>query len=250
MVIYFTGTGNSRFAARRIAQALGDEAVDAAPWIRAGRGAAFTQGGPYVFVFPVYAAAPPTVFRTFIRRSGFPAGADAYFIAVSAGSMGASPAYCRKLARLKSLRCRGTAEIVMPQNYAILFPVRSPEKNRKTVEAALPHIDRAAAAVRAGRDLPAVRVSLWMRALTPPVLALYERFFFSARAFAATGRCVGCGSCASACPLGNITMRAGRPRWGGRCTHCMACICLCPREAIEYGTRTAGKPRYHGPQTG
>jgi MinD superfamily P-loop ATPase len=25
----------------------------------------------------------------------------------------------------------------------------------------------------------------------------------------------------------------------------MACICYCPKEAIEYGKRSVGKPRYH-----
>ena len=28
-------------------------------------------------------------------------------------------------------------------------------------------------------------------------------------------------------------------------THCMACICYCPKEAIEYGKKSKGKPRYH-----
>ena len=26
---------------------------------------------------------------------------------------------------------------------------------------------------------------------------------------------------------------------------CMACICYCPKEAIEYGKKSKGKPRYH-----
>ena len=25
----------------------------------------------------------------------------------------------------------------------------------------------------------------------------------------------------------------------------MACICYCPKEAIEYGKKSRGKPRYH-----
>ena len=37
----------------------------------------------------------------------------------------------------------------------------------------------------------------------------------------------------------------GKPVWGKDCTHCMACICYCPAEAIEYGKKSLGKPRYH-----
>lgn len=46
------------------------------------------------------------------------------------------------------------------------------------------------------------------------------------------------------CPLNNITLEDGKPLWGGNCTHCMACISYCPTEAIEYGRRSVGKPRY------
>ena len=44
--------------------------------------------------------------------------------------------------------------------------------------------------------------------------------------------------------MNNITLRGGRPVWGKACTHCMACICYCPAEAIEYGKKSRGKPRY------
>ena len=46
-------------------------------------------------------------------------------------------------------------------------------------------------------------------------------------------------------PLNNIRLENGKPVWGKHCTHCMACICYCPKEAIEYGKKSKGKPRYH-----
>ena len=58
-------------------------------------------------------------------------------------------------------------------------------------------------------------------------------------------KCVGCGKCAKMCPLNNIELKNSKPVWGKNCTHCMACICLCPTEAIEYGKKSVGKPRYH-----
>ena len=61
-------------------------------------------------------------------------------------------------------------------------------------------------------------------------------------------KCIGCGKCDRVCPLGNIRMENGQPRWGENCTHCMACICGCPTEAIEYGKKSVGKPRYRCPE--
>ena len=39
-------------------------------------------------------------------------------------------------------------------------------------------------------------------------------------------------------------MKNKKPVWEKHCTHCMACICYCPAEAIEYGRKSVGKPRY------
>ena len=57
--------------------------------------------------------------------------------------------------------------------------------------------------------------------------------------------CIGCGKCVKNCPMNNIRLKDGKPIWGKKCTHCMACICYCPMEAIEYGKKSIGKPRYH-----
>ena len=61
-------------------------------------------------------------------------------------------------------------------------------------------------------------------------------------------KCSGCGLCVQLCPLNNITLKNGKPVWGGGCTHCMACICSCPARAIEYGRKSRGKPRYFCPE--
>ena len=57
--------------------------------------------------------------------------------------------------------------------------------------------------------------------------------------------CIGCGRCVELCPQNNVHLKNGKPVWGKNCTHCMACICYCPKEAIEYGEKSKGKPRYH-----
>ena len=58
-------------------------------------------------------------------------------------------------------------------------------------------------------------------------------------------KCTGCGRCAKLCPMNNITLQNERPLWGGSSNHCNASNCYCPTEAIEYGKKSPGKPRYH-----
>ena len=43
MIFYFSGTGNSRYCAKRLAHRLGDEAVDAFPFLRDDRFPAITS---------------------------------------------------------------------------------------------------------------------------------------------------------------------------------------------------------------
>lgn len=249
MIIYFSGTGNSRFVASRIASKTPDELLDAAPAIRAGKGVDFTDSNTFVFVAPVYAAAPPLVFMDFIRKSRFPIGSKAYFIMTCAVSMSASPDYCRKIALEKDLVYMGTMKINMPQNYLVYFKMGTLEKNERIIGEALPVIDRVTDAICSGHFLPKIKVKTWERLLTPVILKIYFKLLVSAKAFEATDNCVGCGKCVLVCPLGNISMQGEKPVWGSRCTHCMACINLCPKEAIEYGKRTQGKLRYHGPDS-
>ena len=66
-------------------------------------------------------------------------------------------------------------------------------------------------------------------------------------AFHTDERCISCGICAQVCPVGNILMAGGRPAWHHRCEQCFACLQWCPEEAIQFGSGTSGKRRYHHP---
>ena len=57
--------------------------------------------------------------------------------------------------------------------------------------------------------------------------------------------CISCGKCVEACPLKNISLENGHPKWNGHCTMCMACYHHCPVNAIQYGKATEGKGQYY-----
>jgi MinD superfamily P-loop ATPase len=67
------------------------------------------------------------------------------------------------------------------------------------------------------------------------------------RAFFADENCKGCGKCVKVCPVSNIELVDKKPAWQSHCEQCFACLQWCPQNAIQFGTNTAGKKRYHHP---
>ena len=71
MILYYTGTGNSRHLARILAEKLEDELVSAAEMIREGKRGDFHSEKPWVFVSPTYAWQLPRAFAQLLRASSF-----------------------------------------------------------------------------------------------------------------------------------------------------------------------------------
>ena len=219
MIFYFSGTGNSRYCAKRLAHRLGDEAVDAFPFLRDDHFPALTSRSPWVFVSPTYGWQLPRIFEALLRGGRFSGSRDAYFVMTCGAEIGDPIPRLEALCRDMGLTYRGVLPVVMPENY-----------------------------IRRGESLPPVRRGAIDKLKSGPVNAFFYRFIIKAGPFHSTSTCVGCGKCAAVCVENNIRLRDGRPVWGDRCTHCMACICGCPAGAIEYGRASRGKPRYQCPE--
>ena len=250
MILFFTGTGNSQFLAQTLADALGDETVDAREYLRRGGAGSFESEAPYVFAFPTYAWRMPRVFEDFLRTCTFAGSRRAYFVMACGADVGNAGAYLEKLCADKGLEFRGLMPVVMPDNYVVMYDVTKPADVPPLLERGAQRMRAAADLIRAGEPFPPMRVTAADKAKSGAMNAAFFRAMVSAKKFRATDACVACGLCAGVCPLNNITLADGRPVWGGRCTHCMACISRCPQRAIEYGKATEKRGRYCCPDLG
>ena len=248
MVFYFSGTGNSRFVAKRIAEAIFQEAVDITTYTRTMDRPEFTDPGVYVFVCPSYMSAPARAITDFVEWAGFPSGVKAYFIVTCAASMGITPRVASEICEKKGLQYMGAAQIEMPQNYIALFTTKEVEENIDIIEKAENEIARIAPLILNGEVLETKKIGSVEYSVTKWVRDVYYKNFMKTKKFKATDKCISCQKCVKVCPLSNITMKDGKPSWGNKCTHCMACINQCPKDAIEYGKGSVGKPRYKGPE--
>lgn len=247
MIVYFTGTGNSRACARLLADRLEDDCTDAFPLIRENLSAELVSERPWVFVCPTYAWQLPRVFAQLIRRSDFSGSKDAYFVLTCGGEIGNAMANNQALCAEKGLRYRGTLPVVMPDNYIAMFNAPGEEEAKRILSAARPILEQGAAFIRKGLDFPMRKAGFLDKLKSGVVNDGFYRFHIKTGPFTVDDRCISCGKCERDCPLANIRLEEGRPVWGSRCTHCMSCICLCPTSAIEYGKASRGKPRYRCP---
>ena len=244
MILYFSGTGNSKYVAKRIADALGDALVNLNDRIKSGDTSPVETGERVIIVTPTYAWRIPRVVRDWLRKTELRGAKQVWFVMTCGSEIGNADKYNRELCTEKGLSCMGTAQIVMPENYIAMFAAPQADAAREIVAKAEPNIDRAIAAIRAGECFAPTRNNLYDRFMSGPVNPIFYKFFVKANAFTASGACIGCGQCAKRCPMNNVAIKDGKPVWGRNCTHCMACISVCPEEAVEYGKHTVGKRRY------
>ena len=245
MILYFSGTGNSNYVAKRIADAPGDALVNLNDRIKAGDTSPGETGERLIVVTPTYAWRIPRVVRDWLRKTELRGAKQVWFVMTCGSEIGNADKYNRELCAEKAISCMGTAQIVMPENYIAMFSAPQADEARQIVAKAEPSIDRAIAAIQSNQPFAPTRNKLYDRLMSGPVNPIFYKCFVKADAFTVSEACIGCGQCAKRCPMNNVTIKDGKPVWGRNCTHCMACICYCPKEAIEYGKKSVGQPRYH-----
>ncbi len=248
MILYFSGTGNSEYTARRIGKEIDDEVINLFDKIRNRDYSDMKSERPWVIVVPAYAWRIPRIVSDWLEKTNFSGNREIYFVMTCSGSIGNAGKYLETLCAKKNMNYRGCAEIVMPENYIALFSTPAKDKALQIMNQSENIIDRTALHIKNGDKLPKREISFGDKVNSGIINDLFYPVFVHAKKFYATESCISCGKCVTVCPLKNISIENGKPKWGDNCTHCMACICKCPKEAIEYGKHSKGLPRYICPK--
>lgn len=245
MILYFSGTGNSRYIAKRIAKKLKEEIVDINERIKNKDYSSIDTGCNVILVTPTYAWRIPKVVLEFLLKIELINAKRIWFVMSCGSEIGNASKYNQKLAKEKKLEYMGTMQIIMPENYIAMFNAPTIEKAKDIVESAEPHIDEVTKKLKQEQPFDKPRNNLYDKFMSGPVNSIFYHLCVKASPFKVKSNCVGCGLCVKKCPLNNIKLKDNKPIWGKDCTHCMACICYCPVEAIEYGKKSVNKSRYN-----
>lgn len=245
MILYFTGTGNSRYAAQIIEKVTGDKLVSINEYLKNNMNGVIRSEEPFVFVVPTYAWRIPRVVEQFIRDTEFSGTNKIYFIMTCGGQTGNSVHYIKKLCDDKGFNLKGFASVVMPDNYIVMYDVQSKEKCDEIIEKSDEKIFHLADVIKSGESFEDESVGIKDKLMSSVINPLFYSMYVKADGFYSNEKCIGCSKCVELCPLNNIKIVDNKPEWGDDCTHCMACICGCPVEAVEYKNKTKNRNRYY-----
>ena len=248
MILYFSGTGNSKYVAEYLGRELSDTCLNLFDRIRKEDYSKLHSETPWVIVTPIYAYKIPPMVENFLLQTLLEGSRQLYFLITCGSGICGAGYFNKKLAECKDMEYMGTAKIVMPENYIAMFKAPEKQKALAIVNKAEPSILAAVNTIKTGGKLNSKSDGKIASVGSSIVHKVFFGGFVKDTKFTVSDACNGCGKCERNCVKGNIAIIDGKPAWRGHCTHCMACICGCPKKAIEYGRGTKNKVRYKCPK--
>ena len=189
MVVYFSGTGNSKYVAERIAGSLQEKLLCMNEQIKSGDTGTVKTGENLVVVVPTYAWRIPRVVSDWIGQTEFVGAKNVWYVMSCGSGIGGADIYNRKLSEKKGLKHMGTAQIIMPENYIAMFSAPQADKARQIVAQAEPSIDRAIAAIQRNQPFAPTRNNLYDRFMSGPVNPIFYAVCVKAGPFTASDAC-------------------------------------------------------------
>ncbi len=249
MILYFTGTGNSRYVANMLASDLKDEIVSINEIFKDRKKLRFSSEKPYIIVAPIYAWRLPKKIEEFIRDAVFENSKQIYVVATMGTHFGRCDIYCKRIIEKKSMKFMGFRGVQMPDNYVTSDVMMTKEEAVNKIKASIPHIHEIAQNILQGLPLNQKDDIDHPKLRSGFINWGFNTFAIKPKLFTVSNECLKCGMCINGCPMNNISYGDdGNIKFGNKCMWCLACIQMCPKQAIDYKNRTKQNGRYKCPE--
>lgn len=240
MIIYFSATGNCKYAASRIAESTSDSYVSMVDCIAERR---YSFKDKIIgIVSPTYDWGIPSIVREFLQKARLEA--EYIFFVATYGTNPAGAGYFAQ--KYLNASINAFYSVRMPDTWTVQYDLSTPDKVAAFSNTTEADIDFMIANIhsRSEGNFMNNHIPIFAARLFYP---LYENTRRT-RHLSADISCIGCGLCARKCPVKAIEIRDKKPVWvKEKCVMCLGCLHRCPKFAIQYGNGKA--TRKHGQYT-
>ena len=233
--IYFSGTGNSKYALEVFLREYNDNPVLFSIEDKNLKNH-INNHDEIVFSYPVQYSAVPKFLSDYIHNnSEMWQGKRVFIIATMALFSGDGAGVLGRLLKQYGAKIIGGLHLQMPDSIADEKVLkRSLKKNIKLVENANKKIAKAVINAKNG-EYPQEGLGFLSRFLGFVIQRLWfghRTQKYSNQLKIDAGKCIGCSKCANICPTENIIMEDNKAKGKDKCTVCYRCVNSCPKQAI------------------
>lgn len=232
IIFYFTGTGNSLYIARQLAEE-NTELLSIPQMVKQGKYE--FEADEIGIVYPIYGHMPPNMVRRFIQKANLKA--DYLFAVLTYGNRKCNAVEIwDEVSRQAGKRFDYIGTIIMVDNWLPNFDMNKQMKIDKRIPG---NLQKITADINGGRH--------WHEPITEEERQQHQGFMQrsgldpevgflikSEKSFTVTDACIDCGICTYVCPRGNYELTSRGAKMSGDCEFCFACIQNCPQKAIQF----------------
>lgn len=225
MIFYFTGTGNSLYAAKFL-----DESIVSIPQAVKEEKLEYAADSIGI-VCPIYGHEMPGMVKEFIRRANFKT--DYFYVVLTYGAHhGGAAEIADQFMRDMGKRADYITSIEMVDNFLPVFDMNEQVAKDKHVER---NLDKIRADIQ-GKKRGVQKAGIAERTVHKMYLQMVKNAPETIwAAFRVTDECIGCGICTRVCPGGCIRLENQRAVHDPNgCQACYACVHACPKLAVQF----------------
>jgi len=233
--IYFSGTGNSRYAVELFCDEYDKDAkvfsIEYDNVIEAVK-----NEDMLVFAYPVQYSTVPKILRDFISDNKELWKNKRIFVIATMGLFsGDGAGVLGRLLQKYEAEILGGLHLKMPDSIGDEKVLKRPlEKNRELVKKAEEKIKKAVQLLESGKPTQEGIGVLYRMAgfLGQRLYFGHKTKYYSDRLRVDEDKCIGCGKCEKLCPMNNIKIVDKKVWQNNQCTMCYRCINNCPKQAM------------------
>ncbi len=232
--IYLSGTGNTKYCMEQLLSLL-DHSAKAIPLESDDTIKEIEKNDTIILAYPTQFSNAPYMVRDFICKNKLLWKDKKVLCMVTMGAFSGDGAGCTaRLLKKYGAVILGGVHIKMPDSVCdSKLLKKNIEKNKQIVAQANKKIVLVAQQIKQGK-YPKDGITF----IAHVIGLLGQRLWFYKKTTGYTDKakinsdCVGCGVCASLCPMKNISIKDGKAVFEKKCTMCYRCVSQCPKKAI------------------